>query len=121
LISKLCVWADTREHAVARMRRALGEYVVGGIRTNLPFHERLLDHPDFVRGVYDTGLIEREKASLLTGSRVSAPDRQLLAAAIALAAHHGGKKRLLNGGVSAGGTSPWLAAHRARLGVGRPR
>jgi acetyl-CoA carboxylase biotin carboxylase subunit len=121
LISKLCVWADNREHAVARMRRALAEYVVGGIRTNLPFHERLFEHPAFITGEYDTGLIEREKATLLHGSRVATSDQQLLAAAIALAAHHSGRKRLLNGGVATGGTSAWVAAHRARLSVGRPR
>ncbi|HSQ65725.1 MAG TPA: acetyl-CoA carboxylase biotin carboxylase subunit, partial [Polyangiaceae bacterium] len=41
LISKLCAWAPTRERAVARMRRALEEYVVTGIRTNLAFHQKL--------------------------------------------------------------------------------
>jgi acetyl-CoA carboxylase biotin carboxylase subunit len=122
LISKLAVWADTREHAVARMRRALSEYVVGGIHTNLPFHERLLEHPDFVRGVYDTGLIDREKAALLSGSRVEPSERQLLSAAIALAAHHSGRKRLLNGAsTQSGSSSAWVAAHRARLAQGRPR
>ena len=46
----------TRERAVARMRRALSEYVVTGIRTNLAFHEKLFAHPEFVAGSYDTGL-----------------------------------------------------------------
>src|SRR5258708_32253493 len=41
LISKLSVWAPTRGHAIARMRRALGEYVVTGIRTNLGLHANL--------------------------------------------------------------------------------
>jgi len=47
------------------MRRALDEYRVGGIKTNLPFHRRLVRHPRFIGGEYDTGFIEREKATLL--------------------------------------------------------
>src|SRR5262249_15955774 len=58
LISKLSVWAPTRERAIARMRRALSEYVVTGIRTNLAFHEKLFAHPEFAAGQYDTGFID---------------------------------------------------------------
>src|ERR1019366_6963263 len=65
LISKLSVWAPTRERAVERMRRALSEYVVTGIKTNLAFHEKLFVHPEFVAGRYDTGFIERHKSELL--------------------------------------------------------
>ena len=65
MISKLCVWADTRAAAVERMRRALGEYHVGGIRTNLPFHRQVMRHPAFIAGEYDTGFIERHKAELV--------------------------------------------------------
>ena len=61
LISKLSVWAPTREHAVERMRRALSEYVVTGIKTNLAFHQRLFLHPEFVAGRYDTGFLDREE------------------------------------------------------------
>src|SRR5580693_1112142 len=61
LISKLSVWAPTRARAVARMRRALSEYVVTGIRTNLAFHQKLLARPEFVAGEYDTGFIERHR------------------------------------------------------------
>ena len=73
LISKLSVWAPTRERAVARMRRALSEYVVTGIRTNLAFHEKLFAHPEFVAGRYDTGFIERHKDELLGYPRVPTP------------------------------------------------
>jgi acetyl-CoA carboxylase biotin carboxylase subunit len=65
MISKLCAWGATREEALGRMRRALGEYHVGGIRTNLAFHRRMLRHPAFNQGVYDTGFIEREKPALI--------------------------------------------------------
>jgi acetyl-CoA carboxylase, biotin carboxylase subunit len=64
LISKLIVWADTRAAALARMARALDEYRIAGLRTNLPFHRRLLQSPRFLAGAYDTGFIESERATL---------------------------------------------------------
>jgi acetyl-CoA carboxylase biotin carboxylase subunit len=61
LLAKLVVHAPSRPEALARMRRALAEYVIEGIETNLPLHRRVLDHPDFVRGVYDTRLWESSR------------------------------------------------------------
>jgi acetyl-CoA carboxylase biotin carboxylase subunit len=61
LLSKLVTWGDTRAEALGRMRRALSEYAVGGIRTNLPLHRRILAEPSFESGEYDTGYIERFK------------------------------------------------------------
>jgi acetyl-CoA carboxylase biotin carboxylase subunit len=83
LVSKLIAWGDDREQALARMRRALDEYRVGGIKTNLPFHRRLLRHPEFVAGRFDTGFIEREKATLLAPY---APDEEQLEIALIAAA-----------------------------------
>ncbi len=57
MIAKLIVWGPTRDAAVARMRRALREYVIGGITTNIPFHLALLDEPDFVAGRLSTHFI----------------------------------------------------------------
>ncbi len=65
LVSKLSVWAPDRPAALRRMRRALSEYVVTGIRTNLVFHEKLLAHPEFAAGRYHTGFIEQHAAELL--------------------------------------------------------
>jgi acetyl-CoA carboxylase biotin carboxylase subunit len=65
MISKLCAWADARPAAVARMRRALGEYHVGGIKTNLAFHRQVMRHPAFLAGAYDTGFIDRHKPDLM--------------------------------------------------------
>src|SRR5688500_10446335 len=59
LLAKLIVRADNRPAAVARLRRALAEFVVEGTRTNIPFFQRLIEHPDFVAGRLDTHLIER--------------------------------------------------------------
>ena len=64
MISKLVVWGEDRADAVNRMRRALDEYQVRGIETNLPFHRRCLRNADFIAGVYDTGFIGRNAASL---------------------------------------------------------
>ena len=65
LLSKLITWGDDRAQALARMRRALDEYAVRGIRTNLAFHRRMLRHDGFLSGEYDTGFIERERAALM--------------------------------------------------------
>ncbi len=59
LVAKLIVHADTRELALRRMRRALVEFVVEGIKTNVPFHKSVLNFPDFVEGRYDTRVVER--------------------------------------------------------------
>ena len=59
LIAKLIVTADSREELLARSRRALGEFVVGGVKTTLPFHQKIVNNADFTAGNTDTGLIER--------------------------------------------------------------
>jgi acetyl-CoA carboxylase biotin carboxylase subunit len=63
LLSKIAVWAADRAEAIARLRRALGEYEIQGIRTNIPFFRRVLEHPDFVAGQLDTGFIDRVLAA----------------------------------------------------------
>ncbi len=59
LLAKLIVWGEDRDAAVARMRWALDEYVVEGIRTTVPFHRQVLRDPEFLSGDLDTGYIER--------------------------------------------------------------
>jgi len=66
MISKLVVWAEDRDQAISRMKRALSEMVVAGITTNIEFHQEVLSHPGFIEGGYDTEfvpkmLVEREK------------------------------------------------------------
>ncbi|MGQ0732421.1 MAG: acetyl-CoA carboxylase biotin carboxylase subunit [Acidobacteriota bacterium] len=60
MISKLVAWGDSRLHALARLRRALAEYDVRGIRTTLPFFRWVLDDGDFVAARVDTGFIDRK-------------------------------------------------------------
>ncbi|WP_126581846.1 acetyl-CoA carboxylase biotin carboxylase subunit [Tengunoibacter tsumagoiensis] len=64
LLSKLVVWAETREEAIARMQRALDEYVIEGVTTTIPFHQRLLKHEGFVRGDTYTRFIQEESEAL---------------------------------------------------------
>ncbi len=58
LLSKLITWGNTREEAIHRMRRALSEYQVYGIKTIIPFFQRILLHPKFYQGIYNTHFIE---------------------------------------------------------------
>jgi acetyl-CoA carboxylase biotin carboxylase subunit len=118
LISKLSVWAPTRADAVARMRRALSEYVVTGIRTNLALHDKLFVHPEFVAGRYDTGFLDREREALLGYAQIPEAQREAVAVAVAVAA---ARMERVSGAASAvtGETgsrlAPWVAHHRSRL------
>jgi acetyl-CoA carboxylase biotin carboxylase subunit len=58
LISKLIVWGETRAEAILRMRRALEEYKIVGVHTNIPFHQTLMDSHRFMAGQYDTRFVE---------------------------------------------------------------
>ncbi len=58
LISKLVSWGETRGQAILRMRRALEEYRIVGVRTNIPFHQRMMDSHRFMGGQYDTRFVE---------------------------------------------------------------
>jgi len=58
LISKLISWGKTRPESIARMRRALYEYKITGVKTNIKFLERIMDVPDFIGGKYNTHFIE---------------------------------------------------------------
>ena len=76
MISKLVAWAEDRPRAIARMRRALDEYVVAGIRTTLPFFAWLLEQPDFAAGRFHTTLARRAPGSRETGGRSSSRRRR---------------------------------------------
>jgi len=59
LLSKLIAWGKTREEAIRRLRRALLEYQIYGVKTTIPFFLRILDHPDFLAGKYNTHFISQ--------------------------------------------------------------
>lgn len=86
LISKLIVWGETRAEAILRMRRALEEYKIVGVRTNIPFHQNLMDSHRFMGGQYDTRFVE-ERFSMETAA-AGRDDRSQIAAIIATLAAH---------------------------------
>lgn len=59
MIGKLIVHAETREDAIRRMSRALDEYIIEGIKTTIPFHQKIMNNKDFIDGNFDTGFLER--------------------------------------------------------------
>ncbi|MBK1828647.1 acetyl-CoA carboxylase biotin carboxylase subunit [Haloferula rosea] len=59
MIAKLIVTGATREIAISRMKRALGEFMIRGIKTTIPFQQEILNHPDFESGDYDIGWVGR--------------------------------------------------------------
>ncbi|MGB0777010.1 MAG: acetyl-CoA carboxylase biotin carboxylase subunit [Flavobacteriaceae bacterium] len=58
MVAKLITTAQTREEAIAKMKRALDEFVIEGVKTTIPFHRQLMDHPDYVAGNYTTKFME---------------------------------------------------------------
>ncbi len=85
MISKLVVWGEDRRAALGRMRRALDEYQVRGIETNLPFHRLALRHPQLIAGEFDTGFIGREAAALTPRAEGPALEAAMIAAALEVA------------------------------------
>ena len=113
MLSKLIAYAPTREMAIARLLRALDEYVIGGIRSNLGLFRRILQDEEFQRAAIDTGYLDR----LLSASPVSESEREpavKLAAALGAAVLETTRSASANGKASAGHSErEWkLAARR---------
>jgi acetyl-CoA carboxylase biotin carboxylase subunit len=115
LVSKLCAWAPARPLAIARMRRAIAEYVVTGIRTNLAFHDNLLRHPEFTAGRYDTGFVARHESALAAPAPLDPARRDALAIAVAAAAARASTRADSDIRRGSSTLSPWVEQHRARL------
>ena len=58
MVAKLITFAATRQEAIAKMRRALDEFVIEGIETTIPFHRKMMDNPDFISGQFDTKYLD---------------------------------------------------------------
>ncbi len=109
LLSKLVVGGSDRREAIARLRRALGEYEVSGIQTNIPFFRRVVEHPDFVAGRIDTGFIDLALASgLLSEGEAS---REAERVAMLVAALHASRRAYAHPPVPAR-ASAWKMAGR---------
>jgi acetyl-CoA carboxylase biotin carboxylase subunit len=113
LLAKLAVWAQTREAAIARLIRALGEYDVGGIRTNVSFFRQILEDHEFAAGHLHTGFIEE----FFTRHTKPKPAADLEAVAALAAAIHTAARAKPNGTEARGGgqASGWLRAGRDAL------
>jgi acetyl-CoA carboxylase biotin carboxylase subunit len=112
MISKLVTWGATRDEAIARMKRALGEYQIGGIRTTIPFFLAVLDDEEFARGEIDTGYIarflERQKAK----PAAQDDDEARIAAAIAAAINFTKQSKTNVAAAPAERASKWKMAGR---------
>jgi acetyl-CoA carboxylase biotin carboxylase subunit len=75
MISKLVCWGQNRNEAIERMRRALHEFLIKGIKTSIPFHRVVMEHPTFLSGRFDTGFIEKE--ILATDTRLPVDEEEL--------------------------------------------
>ena len=119
LISKISTWGPNRATALRRMQRALSEYVVTGIKTNIVFHEKLLAHPEFIAGRYATNFIDRHKAELCSYTALTSDEELQLAVAIAAATARNERKEQpvdnAEGSNGSGGLSPWVQQHRASV------
>jgi len=67
MIAKLIVTAQSREAAISKMRRALDEFIIEGVKTTIPFHRQLMDHPEYVAGNYTTKFMEDFELKPLKG------------------------------------------------------
>jgi acetyl-CoA carboxylase biotin carboxylase subunit len=111
MISKLATWGRTRDEAIGRMRRALDEYAVGGIKTTLPFFRQLMRDEEFIAAKLDTGFIPRFFARQ-TPAADDAVQRDLAIIAAALAYE---EKMRVPQSDNAAVESRWKMAGRAAL------
>ena len=81
MISKLIVWGNTRDEAIARMRRALYEYKITGVKTSIKILERVMNNENFIKGNYDTHFIENNKEQLSSRPDTDEPEDMVIIAA----------------------------------------
>ncbi len=111
MISKLVTWGHTRAEAIRRMKRALLEYLVVGIRTNIPFHRFALDDEVFLSGDYSIRFIEER----FEAKKLVRPDAALAARIACLLAETAAAARTAPAAGGEGGTSYWnLSARQNR-------
>jgi len=107
LLSKLVVWGYSRQDAIRRMRRAVAEYKVLGIKTTLPFFERVLHNPAFLAGDFDTSFVEKAFAA---EDRARERPVEVAVAAAAIRAYRERQGARLAPAHEGGAGSPWWRA-----------
>lgn len=115
MVAKMITFGANRQEALRRMGRALDEYRLEGITTNIPFLRRLLEHPAFIAGDFDTGFLDRHLAGLISPTETHLEDIALLAAAIHAYRQRveAAARRQESAGLSSR-TSGWTQAGRSR-------
>ncbi len=106
MISKLIVWAKTREEAIRKMKRALYEYKISGVKTNIHFLAKIMRTPDFVQGKYNTQFIEKNLDFLMGAEDCDAlcEDMAIIAAFVDYHVKKESKKPTILNKI---GSSPW--------------
>jgi acetyl-CoA carboxylase biotin carboxylase subunit len=118
MVAKLIAWGADRQEAIERLKRALAEYVVKGIKTSIPFHQKVMRHPVFVKGQYDTGFIDEHMDGGKGGDELMEGDAEMERAAYmlaAIAAYRRDKARAAKAASATqggGGEDPWKNAGR---------
>jgi acetyl-CoA carboxylase biotin carboxylase subunit len=109
MISKLVAWAKTRDEAIERMKRALHEYKIGGVKTSINFLEKVMGNKTFMEGKYDTHFIDENIDSLVASSDGQSKLDEDLAIITAFVDYHEKllKSQALKPYQSNGGSSPW--------------
>lgn len=110
LISKLAVWGKNREQAIARMRRALVEYKMLGVKNNVPFHLQMMNNPDFVAGRFDTTFLD--KHFVMPGDATKKHAQIAAMVAVALAQQKKSPRFVAQKDGKSPAISPWRMAAR---------
>ncbi len=113
LVAKVIAWGPDRAVAIERLRRALDEFLLAGIRTTLPFDRALLADPDFVAGRLDIGFLDRGMPRLSAVIQEVGPEAEIAAIAAAVRATEGASRATLRDRGT--GSSAWVAAGRRAL------
>ncbi|MCS6828240.1 MAG: acetyl-CoA carboxylase biotin carboxylase subunit, partial [Caldilinea sp.] len=120
MVAKLIVYGENRAEAILRMRRALNEYRIAGIKTCIPFHQEIMDSTEFIWGTFDTGFLSRRRI----GARAPVPvEHERLAAVVAaMIEHEKGRQAVASMRqplVDGNGANHWKLAGRMRAQRGR--
>ena len=111
MVAKLIVWGENRAEAILRMRRALNEYRISGIKTSIPFHQEIMDSTEFIWGTFDTGFLDRRR--LVAKNEPDQEQARIAAVAAALVAHEAGRRAVnIGGNEESSAASLWKLAGR---------
>ncbi len=113
LIAKLITWGRNRTEAIARMRGALDEFLIGGVHTTIGFHREILSDPGFVKGRIDIGYVDRVLPDIAGRLRTIGPDAEIAAMAAAISASEEAFRVAER--ERAGSVDPWAMAGRRAL------